>query len=129
MTRKVLTLAVAATVTACAPGASRDAPELPGQPAPGQADILVDVENDRPVQLKIFATRANMRFLVGEVGGRQQATFRLPPMILRGEGELRLVAEPRGSTQFQESEPIVLTDARLVKWRLRRGGNEQHWIQ
>lgn len=113
-----------ASAAACAPGRVASSPVDPGDPALGSL-VSVSVENQRPMSMRIFATRENMRFLVGEVGPRESARFRLPTMILSGRGDLRLVADPWDSTLDQESDPIVLTDGREVQWRLRAGGGDR----
>ena len=114
---------VVAAAAACAPGQPDGLMKDPGEPAIDVFGVLVSVENDRPQGMQIFATRAGMRFLVGEVGPRKRAQFQLPPMILMGKGELRLVADPFGSTLMEESQPIVLSGGREVTWRLTAGGN------
>lgn len=115
--------------TACTPGRAA-APSIvePGEPAMGHG-LKVSVENRRPATMLIFATRENMKFLVGEVGPWQTARFAMPQMILEGRGELRLIADPRGSTLEQRSEPIVLTGGRELQWRLRPGGGDRVWVR
>lgn len=118
-----LAWAALASTAACAPGRAAESVD-PGAPALGSR-ISVSVENQRPMAMRIFATRANMKFLVGEVGPRETGRFMLPAMLLAGTGDLRLLADPWSSTLHQQSEPIVLDGGREVEWRLRAGGGER----
>lgn len=127
-TMAAVALSTIVSTAACAPGTGSRATIEPGQPFMS-SQVSVSVENQRPTAMRIFATRSNMRFLVGEVGPRQTARFALPTMVLSGQGEFRLVADPWGSTLHQESEPIVLTGGREVQWRLRAGGSDRVWVR
>ena len=120
-----LVLAVVGGTTACAPGRVSEPPVLPGDPAVDIHGISVEVENNRPYAMQIWATRQGMRFMVGEVGPRTTSRFELPAILLRGAGELRLEADPFGSSLVEQSDPIVLAGGRQVQWRLRAGGHSR----
>lgn len=124
-TAMIFAMAVSAVAsTGCAPG-NWAAPSLVGPGEPAMANTLsVTVENRRSMSMRIFATRENMKFLIGEVGPQETARFEMPRIIFSGRGDLRLIADPWGSTLEQESEPIVVTGGREVQWRLRAGGND-----
>lgn len=128
-TAMIFAVAVSAVAsTGCAPGSTGPSPVGLGEPALNNT-LSVTIENGRATSMRIFATRDNMKFLVGEVGPRETARFRMPRMIFSGRGDLRLVADPWGSTLEQESEPIVLTWGSEVEWRLRAGGSARVWVR
>lgn len=91
----VAVLAVAATAAACsASDGARTGPQ------PARADAAkVRVTNSNWSDMTVYVERSGHRSRLGTVTSMQTSTFKIPPSMMSGTGNLRLVADPMGSTQ------------------------------
>jgi hypothetical protein len=131
---KLAGIAIATTLTVgCSPTMSEHG--FAGAPGPGESaaaaahSLTIQVDNQRPTDMRIYALNGGARVYVGEVRSRQSGLFRMPREALSaGAGEVaefRLVADPIGSTLHQESAVIQASHEMTVSWLLRRGGGDR----
>lgn len=121
MSRTLTLLVLALTLTGCATG---------GGSAPSTSDgsypVTVRVENNRWFDMRVFVEGGTgVQQPLGIVAGQSRAAFVLPRHLVDSGAELRLVADPSGSTQRSISDPLDLAGTRNVEWILRRGGGDK----
>ena len=96
------------------------------QPRPGERnevqrmDLMVRVENDHYDPVIVSAVWPNQRHFLGEVPPGGTEIFSIPGHILDTQGGPRFLADPRGSTNEQLTDPIDCVHARWVRWKLKR---------
>jgi hypothetical protein len=131
---KLAGIAIAATLTVgCSPAMSGHG--FTGAMGAGESatvvaqSVTIQVENERPTDMRIYALNGGARVYIGQVRSRQSGTFRMPREALSaGAGsvtEFRLIADPIGSTLRQESAVIQASHELTVSWLLRRGGGDR----
>lgn len=114
LTRPLLAASLALGVVACA-GNARPAYEVP---------ISVDdlttthVHNLNTFPLTVYLTQAGMRHRLGVVESMSTAMFLVPPRLLSGRLEFRLLASPLGPHPTFVSETFQLQPGQSAGWRL-----------
>ncbi len=113
-TLKNLAAVVAATLTvaACGPALAGSSNGV-GRPARAEA-ALVTVENQNWSDMVVYVTQGGMRMRLGMVTSMRSATFRLPAMFLGHSGDIRLVADPVGSSETYVSEVIQVHNGQQI---------------
>ena len=76
------------------------------------------VENNNWADMAIYLVRDGMRTRLGTAPSLGRTRFVLPDAMIGGSGELRLLADPIGSTQRFLSQPIHVTPGDQVRFRL-----------
>jgi hypothetical protein len=87
--------------------------------------VTIQVDNQRPQSMIIFAINDRVRVFVGQVGSRQSGTFQISRSLLGPNDWFRLHANPVQSTLDQESDVIDAKDVHTVAWLLRPGGGNR----
>lgn len=88
----------------------------------------IRVENDRWFNMNVFIEGGvGDRYFLGTVRSNGMNVFQVPVHLL-DTPELRLLADPMGSTQQMISEPIRLEEGRNLKWSLRKTGGNKLYI-
>lgn len=88
----------------------------------------IRVENDRWFNMNVFIEGGvGGRYFLGTVRSQGTNVFQVPVHLLK-RPDLRLVADPSGSTQQMISEPIRLDEGRNLKWSLRKTGGNKLYI-
>lgn len=114
LTRPLLGAFLALGIVACA-GNSRPAYEVP---------ISVDdlttthVHNLNTFPLTIYLTQAGMRHRLGVVESMSTAMFMVPPRLLNGRLEFRLLGSPLGPHPTFVSETFQLQPGQSAGWRI-----------
>lgn len=91
------------TIAACGPALAGNAD---GVDRPRRETAVVTVENQNWSDMVVYVTQGGMRMRLGMVTSMRSATFRLPAMFLGHSGDIRLVADPIGSSEYFVSEVI-----------------------
>ena len=113
--RKLMTgaaVAVALTMGACGP-ANRQAAE---QEQSDRATLLV--ENNNWQDMTLYLLRDGMRTRLGSVTAMGRGRFVLPAAAVMGSGDVRIVADPLGSSQVWTSQPIHVMPGQHVRFKL-----------
>lgn len=101
--------AAALVVAVAACGARQGADRAVGvQPAPANA-VTVNVENHNWSDIVVYAVRGGRRYRLGTVTSMQSAEFMVPPGLLGGSADLRLMLDPIGSRHAFVTEQILVT--------------------
>lgn len=112
-----IALAIALAGCAGADGAHVRGPEFP------TGEMIIHVENRQWAAMDIYIEGAiGAPQLVGTAPGRSRVAFPLPKSVLRGASEVRLIADPSGSTQRMISEPVDVEGSHDVEWEIRKSG-------
>lgn len=106
-------MAAALLLTACA-GASYDRPSE----AHGQSPVQVEVTNNNWLDMTVYAVRGSMRVRLGTVTTGERERFKLPRSVNVAAGELSLLADPIGSGQKYQSQPLIVEPGARVTWSL-----------
>jgi hypothetical protein len=118
---KIAAMVVAATLSGCI--ASQ---QVPLASSNGGPDILLRVENSHIFDMRIYLDGAvGRQNFLGTVPARRSTVLRLPRSLFDGSTDLRLVADPIGSTQQVTSDLLDLRGVRHVEWVLRSGGSSR----
>jgi hypothetical protein len=114
MRNMLVTITSAAALAACAP-----ATEHAGLGAPESRTTLV-VDNDNIAEVVIYALRGNLRSRIGSVRGLSTGRFTVHDVMLGGQGDLRLLADPVGSTKTYTSPVIHVVPGAEVELQVRQ---------
>lgn len=109
-TPKTLAAAVAALLAmgACAPAAQQ-----PDGPSAAPTST-VRVTNNNWADMNVFVVRNGMRVRLGTVTSLNTTTFRVPSAATRGVTQVRIVADPIGSSRGYVSEVLQLYPGQQV---------------
>jgi len=108
-------VAAATLLGACASAPSHDPF---GETAPAASGLVIAVENDNVLDVRVYVLRGNVPIPVGSVGSAERRVFRLSPAELGHMGALRLIAEPLGSRERYVSDVIQVAPGERVEWHL-----------
>jgi len=114
LTRPLLVASLALGLVACS-GNTRPAYEVP---------ISVDdlttthVRNLNGFPMTVYLTQAGMRHRLGVVESMSSAMFMVPPNVMNGRLEFRLVASPLGPHPTFMSETFQLRPGQSAAWRI-----------
>jgi hypothetical protein len=106
-------VAVIAAGSAC----SSAMEERPANAFTGAAATTVMVNNNNWSDMTVYATRNGATVRLGSVTSMSTARFELPVAML-GAGELRLIADPLGSTSTYRTQPVLVTRGQEIEFTL-----------
>jgi len=86
--------------------------------ANGSAAPLLVVENNKWLDVNVYAVRNGTRHRLGTVTSLQTERFRLPSWVTTGAAEVRLLIDPVGSEQVHLTEPILLTEGSRIVFKV-----------
>jgi hypothetical protein len=80
--------------------------------------VVITVENDAPVNLRVYALEAGGETMLGRVGAVSEAVMRVRSPH---SGSLRLIAKPSTDIGGRQhvSEPIQIVRGQRITWQLR----------
>jgi hypothetical protein len=96
-------------------GASR-APESSGAVSPSD-EIPVQIDNQNFSDMAIYVVKGGQRWLVGQAGGLTKTTLTIRN-ALRGDGRVRLVAEPIGGAASITTPTLVIPPGQSIFWTI-----------
>lgn len=89
-------------------------------------NVSVRVENDQWFEMRIFVEGGiGAQKFLGNVQPRSASAFMLPAHLVNSGAELRLLADPIGSTQQMLSDPLDIGDGHNIQWKLRKSGGDR----
>jgi hypothetical protein len=114
---KSLAAAVAATLVigACAPGATGGSrADVSAAPRAQRAPTTVKVQNFNWQDVVVYVVQSGQRVRLGMVTSMGTGRFRLPDRFLGSAGDIRLYADPVGSSHGYTTEAIRVVSGQEV---------------
>ena len=99
--------------TAC--GASRST--VASGPEPSSNEIPVQIDNQNFSDMDIYVVRNGERWLLGQAGGLTKTTLTIRGAV-RGDGRVRLVAEPVGGARPIASPTLLVPPGQSIFWTI-----------
>ena len=99
--------------TAC--GASRSA--VATAPEASSNDISVQIDNQNYSDMEIYVVRGGQRWLIGQAGGLTKTTLTIRNAI-RGNGQVRLLADPVGGARPITTPTLVVPPGQSIFWTI-----------
>lgn len=124
LTRPFLLASVALGVAACAGNA-------PPTEGPLVHTVYVEplttthVVNSNVFPVTIYLTQAGMRHRLGVVESLSGASFLIPPRLLEGRKDFRLIASPLGPHPTYVSETFMIRPGQSADWRIQEASTPQ----
>jgi hypothetical protein len=87
-------------------------------PAPRDAAVTVEVENQNWSDMVVYARRNTTRTRLGMVNTSQTASFTVPRAFTAGPGTLQLEADPVGSRDIYRSGEVMVSPGAVVEWTI-----------
>lgn len=114
-------LLVTLTTAGCVALVRSDDPSL--QHNDSSSVLMLYVENNQWPDMDIYVDGGiGMPQLVGSVRGKSEGYFELSKALFYGIDQVRLIADPFGSTQHMISEPLDVS-SQSVRWRINSTGS------
>jgi hypothetical protein len=96
-------------------GASRSAPV--SSPEPTSNEIPVQIDNQNFSDMDIYVLRNGERWLIGQAGGLTKTTLAIRGAI-RGDGRVRLLAEPVGGVRPIATPTLIVPRGQSIFWTI-----------
>jgi hypothetical protein len=96
-------------------GASRSTPT--SSPEPSSDEIPVQIDNQNFSDMDIYVLRNGARWLIGQAGGLTKTTLTIRGAI-RGDGRVRLLAEPIGGVRPIGTPTLVVPRGQSIFWTI-----------
>jgi hypothetical protein len=84
--------------------------------------VLV-IENNNWADMTIYALRDGVRSRIGQVTALGRSKFVLPSAMTTGTAELRIMADPIGSSNRWVSQPVMVLPGQELRFRLENNVN------
>jgi hypothetical protein len=78
----------------------------------------IRVNNYNWSDMTVYLVRNGARMRLGSVSSLEARTFNVPTSLLMSAGEVRLMADPIGSTRVFTSPPVLIAQGQIAEWRL-----------
>lgn len=90
----------------------------------------IRVSNNNWSDMTIYLVRQGTRQRLGTVTSQSVGIFRVPTYMVESASDVRLVADPIGSTRTYSSSPILLGPGQQMEWRLENAINlSSFWVR
>ena len=96
-------------------GASRTAPA--SGPEPTSNEIPVQIDNQNFSDMEIYVFKNGQRLLIGQAGGYTRTTLTIRN-VARGDGRVRLLAEPVGGVRPIATPTLVVPQGQTIFWTI-----------
>ena len=96
-------------------GASRSTPA--SSPEPSSDEIPVQIDNQNFSDMDIYVLRNGERWLIGQAGGLTKTTLTIRGAI-RGDGRVRLLAEPVGGVRPFATPTLIVPPGQSIFWTI-----------
>jgi len=96
-------------------GASRTTPT--SNPEPSSDEIPVQIDNQNFSDMEIYVVRNGQRLLIGQAGGLTKTTLTIRNAA-RGDGRVRLLAEPIGGARPIATPTLVVPPGQSIFWTI-----------
>jgi hypothetical protein len=111
--RRTGLIAVLGFSTAC--GASRST--VASGPEPSSNEIPVQIDNQNFSDMDIYVVRNGERWLIGHAGAFTKTTLAIRGTI-KGDGRVRLLAEPVGGVRPIATPTLVVPQGQTIFWTI-----------
>lgn len=112
--RRTLALAVAVMVAGACSVIGLGGTEEEGPDAP----VEVSVKNYNWATVHVYAYGGGQRASLGMLSTNEESTWRVPASLVSTHRQLRLIADPIGSSDSHTSEPIMFEPGDRIEWTL-----------
>jgi hypothetical protein len=106
-------IAILGLSTAC--GASRS--PVATAPEASSRDISVQIDNQNYSDMEIYVVRNGQRWLLGQAGGLVKTTLTIRNAV-RGNGQVRLQADPIGGARPIATPTLVVPPGQSIFWTI-----------
>jgi hypothetical protein len=106
---------VALLVLSSACGATRATPT--SAPEPSSDEIPVQIDNQNFNAMEIYVVTNGGRWLVGQAGGLSKTTLTIKN-VARGDGRVRLLADPIGGNRRVTTPTLVVPPGQRIFWTI-----------
>jgi hypothetical protein len=96
-------------------GASRTTPK--SSPEPSSDEIPVQIDNQNFSDMEIYVVRNGQRLLIGQAGGLTKTTLTIRNAA-RGDGRVRLLAEPIGGARPIATPILIVPQGQSIFWTI-----------
>jgi hypothetical protein len=96
-------------------GASRSTPT--SSPEPSSDEIAVQIDNQNFSDMEVYVLKNGQRLLVGQAGGLAKTTLTIKNAI-RGDGRVRLLAEPTGGARPITTPTLIVPRGQSIYWTI-----------
>jgi len=79
---------------------------------------MIRVNNHNWSDMTVYLVRDGVRMRLGLVSSLETRMFEVPTSHLISTGEVRLVADPIGSSRVVTSPPVLIAPGQRAEWRL-----------
>jgi hypothetical protein len=86
-------------------------------PEPTSNEISVQIDNQNFSDMDIYVLRNGERWLIGQAGGFTKTTLAIRGAI-RGDGRVRLLAEPVGGVRPIATPTLVVPQGQSIFWTI-----------
>jgi hypothetical protein len=107
---RLAAVAVALSTVACATGG----PGRAGGGLRGEESAQVEVKNNNWANIAVYLVRSGMRTRLGMVTSMKTEIFRIPRALLGGTEDVRLVADPIGSSEVYTTPAVQVWPGQTV---------------
>jgi hypothetical protein len=115
----ITAVAVVTLAGACAPATNSLASDDIGDLAPrGRAATTLEVENNNWATMNVYALRGSSRVRLGTVTSMSRAVFRIPASLLNAAGDVRLMADPIGSSNTHVTPSIQVNPGERIEFTI-----------
>jgi len=96
-------------------GASRTTPT--SNPEPSSDEIPVQIDNQNFSDMEIYVVKNGQRLLIGQAGGLTKTTLTIR-YAARGDGRVRLLAEPIGGARPIATPILIVPQGQSIFWTI-----------
>ena len=96
-------------------GASHSPPT--SSPEPLSSEIPVQIDNQNFSDMDIYVVKNDQRLLIGQAGGLTKTTLTIKNAT-RGDGRIRLLAEPVGAVRRIATPILVVPQGQSIFWTI-----------
>lgn len=106
---------IALLVLSSACGASHSTPA--SGPEPSSDEIAVQIDNQNFNDMEIYVVRNGSRWLLGQAGGLSRTSLTIKNAV-RGDGRVRLLADPIGGNRTITTPMLVVPPGQRILWTI-----------
>lgn len=96
-------------------GATRPTPT--SAPEPSSDEIAVQIDNQNFNDMEIYVVTNGGRWLIGQAGGLSKTTLTIKN-VARGDGRVRLLADPIGGNRRVTTPTLVVPPGQRIFWTI-----------
>lgn len=85
---------------------------------PAAPSVTVLVTNNNWMDVNVYAFSGGKRHRLGMVAGNSSRKFLIPGWIIKGNRDLRLIADPIGSRRGVATHPVMVRPGDIIEYRV-----------